>query len=145
MDGGIMDGWWRDVSDDDEDLFQIPVPAGCHNGVSGSESRFLMVAAQRNSIWEKRRTADSFMSGGICRRKKGSRRRLGWPHHTLARPGLGCATWWCGGLPAPLRLVFWLRGSSGKIGFLQYFLGFLLKVGFLHKNKTPGQFCWKQR
>jgi hypothetical protein len=26
---------------------------------------------------------------------------------------------------------------------LQYFPGFFLKVGFLHKNKTPGQFCWK--
>jgi hypothetical protein len=31
---------------------------------------------------------------------------------------------WCGGLLAPLRVVFWLHGSSGKIGFLQYFLGF---------------------
>jgi hypothetical protein len=28
---------------------------------------------------------------------------------------------------------------------LQYFPGFFLEVGFLHKNKTPGQFCWKQR
>jgi hypothetical protein len=37
--------------------------------------------------------------------------------------------------------VFWLRGFSGKIGFLQYFPGLFLKVGFLHKNKTPGQFC----
>jgi hypothetical protein len=54
---------------------------------------------------------------------------------------------------APLCLVFWLRGSSGKIWFLQYFLGFFLKVGlrgssgkigFLHKNKTSGQFCRKQ-
>jgi hypothetical protein len=41
----------------------------------------------------------------------------------------------------PLCLVFWLRGSSGKIGFLQYFLGFFLKIGFQHKNKTPRQFC----
>jgi hypothetical protein len=49
--------------------------------------------------------------------------------------------WLCGGLPAPLRLVFWLRGSSGEIGFLQYFPEFLLKVGFLHKNETPEQFC----
>jgi hypothetical protein len=137
-----MDGLWRNVGDDgDEDLLQIPVPAGCQNRVSGSKSRFLMVVAQRNSIWEKRRTPDSFRSKGICRRKEGSRRRLGWSHHTLARPGLGRATRWCGGLPAPLCLVFWLRGSSGKIGFLQYFSGFFLKVGFLHKNKTPGQFC----
>jgi hypothetical protein len=30
MDGGVMDGWWRDVGDDgDEDLLQIPIPAGC--------------------------------------------------------------------------------------------------------------------
>jgi hypothetical protein len=147
MDGRVMDGWWRDVGDDDddEDLLQIPVPAGCQNGVSRSELRFLMVVAQWNSIWEKRPTPDSFRSGGICRRKEGSRRRLGWPHHTLVRPGLGRTTRWCGSLPAPLRLVFWLCGSSGKIGFLPYFPGFFLKVGFLHKNKTPGQFCWKQR
>jgi hypothetical protein len=144
MDGGIMDGWWRDVGDDgDEDLLQILVPAGCQNGVSGSESRFLMAAAQQKSIWEKRWTPAPFRSEGICRRKGGSRGRLGWPHHTLARPGLGRATWGCGGLPAPLCLVFWLRGSSGEIGFLQYFPRFLLKVGFLHKNETPEQFCWK--
>jgi hypothetical protein len=42
---------------------------------------------------------------------------------------------WCGALLAPIRLVFWLRGSSVKIGFLQYFPEFFLKVGFLHKNK----------
>jgi hypothetical protein len=35
-----------------KDLLQIPVPAGCQTGVSGSESRFLMVAAQRKSIWK---------------------------------------------------------------------------------------------
>jgi hypothetical protein len=58
MDGGVMDGRWRDVGD--EDLLQIPVPAGCQNGVSGSESRFLMAAAQRKSIWEKRRLPDIF-------------------------------------------------------------------------------------
>jgi hypothetical protein len=146
MDGGIMDGWWRDVGDDDEeDLLQIPIPAGCQNGVSSSESRFLMVAAQRNSIWEKRRTPDSFRSGGICRRKEGSRRWPRWPHHPMARPGLARATRGCEPLMAPLRLVFWLHGSSGKIGFLQYFSGFFLKVGILHKSKTPGQFCSKQR
>jgi hypothetical protein len=41
------------VDDGDEDLLQIPVPAGCQNKVSGSESRFLMVAAQQKSICEK--------------------------------------------------------------------------------------------
>jgi hypothetical protein len=40
-----MDGQWSDVGDGgDEDLLQIPIPAGYQNGVSGSESRFLMVA-----------------------------------------------------------------------------------------------------
>jgi hypothetical protein len=137
MDGGIMDGWWRDVGDDD-DLLQIPIPAGCQNGVSGSESRFLMVAAQRNSIWEKRRTPDIFRSEGKCRRKEGSRRWLGRPHHPLERPGLAHATRWCGALLAPLRLVLWLRGSSGKIIFLQYLSRFFLKVGFLHKKRHQG-------
>jgi hypothetical protein len=29
MDGGVMDGRWRDVGDDgDKDLLQIPVPVG---------------------------------------------------------------------------------------------------------------------
>jgi hypothetical protein len=145
MDGGVMDGWWRDVGDDDEeDLLQIPVPAGCQNGVSGSELRFLMVAAQRNSIWDKRRTPDIFRSEGICRQKERSRRWLGRPHHPLVQPGLARTTRWCGALLAPLRLVFWPCGSSGKIRFLQYFPEFFLKVGFLHKNQTPGQFCWKQ-
>jgi hypothetical protein len=127
--------------DDDKDLLQILVPTGCQNGVSGSESRFLMVAAQRNSIWEKRQTPDVFRSEGICRRKEGSRRWPRRPHHPLAWPGLGRATWWCGALLAPLRLVFWLRGSFGKIEFLQYFSGFFQKVRFLHKNETPEQFC----
>jgi hypothetical protein len=142
MDGGVMDGRWRDVGDDgDEDLLQIPVPAGCQNGVSGSESRFLMAVAQRKSIWEKRRLPDIFRSGGICRRKEGSRRRPSRPHNRWARPGLGRAPFVCGGLVSPLRLVFWLRGSFGEIGFLPIFPEFLLKVGFLHKNETPEQFC----
>jgi hypothetical protein len=142
MDGGVMDGRWRNVGDDgDEDLLQIPVPAGCQNRVSGSESRFLMVAAQRNSIWEKCRNPDIFRSEGICRRKERSRRRPSRPHNRWARPGLGRAPCVCGGLVPPLCLVFWLRGSSGEIGFLPIFSEFLLKVEFLHKNETPKQFC----
>jgi hypothetical protein len=51
MDGGVMDGRWRSVSDDgDEDLLQIPVPAGCQNRVSISESQFLMAVPQWKSI-----------------------------------------------------------------------------------------------
>jgi hypothetical protein len=104
-----------------------------------------MVAVQWNSIWEKTSNPDSFWSKGICRQKGGSRRRLRWSHHHPARPGLGRAPWWWACLLALLGLVFWLRGSSDKIGILQYFPGFFLKVGFLHKNRTPGQFFWKLR
>jgi hypothetical protein len=121
----------------DEDLLQIPVPAGCQNGVSGSESRFLMVAAQQNSIWEKRCLPNIIESGGICRQKERSRGQLRRPHARVARPGLGRAPCVCGSLEPPLRLVFWLRGSSGEIGFLLIFPEFLLKVEFLHKNETP--------
>jgi hypothetical protein len=142
MDGGVMDGRWRSVGDDgDEDLLQIPVTAGCQNGVSGFESRFLMAAAQWKSIWEKCRLPNIIESGGICRRKERSR---GWPRHPhtrRARPGLGCAPCACGALEPPLRLIFCLSGSSGEIGFLMIFPEFLLKVGFLHKNETPEQFC----
>jgi hypothetical protein len=88
------------------------------------ESWFLVVAAQRKSIWEKHQTPAPFRSEGICRRKEGSRRRPRRSHNRWVRPGLGRAPWLCGGLLAPLRLIFWLRGSSGEIGFLQYFLEF---------------------
>jgi hypothetical protein len=139
MDGGVMDGWWRDVGDDgDEDLLQIPVPAGCQNRVSGSKLRFLMVAVQRKFIWEKRWTPAPFRSEGICRRKEGSRRWPSWPHHRWARPGLGRAPWWWAWLPASLHLLFWLRGSSGKIGFLQYFLGFFWKSDICTKTRHQG-------
>jgi hypothetical protein len=144
MDGGVMDGRWGDVSDGgDEDLLQIPISAECLNRVSGSESRFLMAAAQRKSIWEKCHLPDIIMSGDICRREGRSRGLLGPPHARVARPGLGHATYVWGPLEPPLYPVFWLRGSSGEIGFLMIFLEFLLKVGFLHKNETPEQFCWK--
>jgi hypothetical protein len=72
-----------------------------------------------------------------CRRKEGSRRWPRRPHNRWARPGLGRAPWLWSQATDSLCLSFWLRGSSGKIGFLQYFLGFLLKVGFLHKKRHP--------
>jgi hypothetical protein len=97
-----------------------------------------MVAAQRKSIWEKHWTPAPFRSGGICRRKEASRRWPRWPHHRWAWPGLGRAPWWWAWPLASLRLLFWLRGSSSKIGILQYFPGFFLKVGFLHKTRHQG-------
>jgi hypothetical protein len=132
-----VDGRWRDIGDNgDEDLLQIPILTGCQNGVSGSELQFLMVAAQRKSIWEKRHTPDIFRLEGICRRKERSRRWPSHPHNRWAWPGLGRARCVCGGLVPSLRLIFWLHGSSGEIGFLPIFPKFLLKVGF---------FCTKTR
>jgi hypothetical protein len=78
---------------------------------------------------------DVFRSEALCRWKGVSRRWLRWPHHPLARPGLARATRWCGPLVAPLHLLFWLCESSGEIGTLRYFLGFIMKVGFLHKKR----------
>jgi hypothetical protein len=66
------------------------------------------------------------------------------PLHQVGTARAGPRPCVCGGLMPPLRLVFWLRGSSSEIGFLRIFSEFLLKVGFLHKNETPEQFCRKQ-
>jgi hypothetical protein len=100
-----------------------------------------MAAAQQKSIWEKCHLLDIIESGGICRQKERSRGRPRRPHAWWARPGLGRSPCVCVALEPPLRLIFWLRGSSGEIRFLMIFPEFLLKVGFLHKNETPEQFC----
>jgi hypothetical protein len=46
---------------------------------------------------------------------------------------------WCKNKHGASKIIdtFETYQSSGEIGFLQYFPGFLLKVGFLHKNKAP--------
>jgi hypothetical protein len=82
-----------------------------------------------------------FRLGALCMWKEGSRRWLRWPHHPQVWPRVAHMARWCGPLVARLRIIFWLRESSSKIGILRYFLGIFLKVGFLHKNETPEQFC----
>jgi hypothetical protein len=114
----------------------------------GARTEFLVL---NRSFWWWRRSRtltgkmpnppDVFRSRTLCKRKEGSRRWLRWPHHSLARPRVARAARWLGPLVAHLRLVFYLHESSGKIGALQYFLRIFLKVGFLHKNETPEQFC----
>ena len=60
-------------------------------------------------------------------------------HHTMCSRGHGPTARPGGVAPlAPLRLVFWLRESSGKIGTLPLFPEFFLKVDFRHKNETSG-------
>jgi hypothetical protein len=109
-----MDGWWRNVGDDsDEDLLQIPVPAGCQNRVSGSESRFVMAAVQRKSIWEKRRTPTPFRLEGIYRQKWGvdAMAEAASQQVGAVRPGPRPLVVWRPPSPSPSRLlapwVFW--------------------------------------
>src|SRR3954471_11437692 len=54
---GITHSWMKDTSVVDGDalvmiLSKFPVPAGFQNGVSVSESWFLVAAAERNSFWK---------------------------------------------------------------------------------------------
>ena len=83
----------------------------------------------------------NFRSRGLSSRNGDARWRARRPHHPPARPSPGRAGPWCGAPVARLRLVFWHRVSSGKIGTPGYFSGIFLKLDFLHKNKTLGQFC----
>jgi hypothetical protein len=103
------------------------------------------VAAQRKSIWEKRQTPAVFRSEGICRRKEGLRRWPRWPHHPLARPGLGRATRGCEPLMAP-----WHgrgdghQGGSSSVGllvksdFCNIFRDFSWKLDFCTKTRHQG-------
>ena len=84
---------------------------------------------------------DVFRSRGLSSREGVARGCLSPPHHVVARPWAHRAATWSGRPLAPLCLVFWLWESSGNIGILQLFPEFFLKVDFLHKNETPGQFC----
>src|SRR4051812_36049201 len=58
---GITHSWMRETSVVDGDvlvmtmamiLSKFPVPARCQNGVSRSESWFLLAAAEQNSFWK---------------------------------------------------------------------------------------------
>jgi hypothetical protein len=62
----------------------------------------------------------------------------GWGGHTTPWCGLARATRWCGALLAPLRLVLWLRVSSGKIGFYNIFWDFSWKSDFCTKTRHQG-------
>ena len=101
---------------------------------------FRVVAAYRTSFWKNFEPPVSFTSRSYSRegRPRKCRRR---PDTGQARPGLA-RTWALSGpLRAFLLFTFWLREFPVKIRCLPIFLGFFRKVGILHKNKTPGQFC----
>ena len=62
----------------------------------------------------------------------------GWPHHPWARPRPNRALGACGAPVPPLRFVFWLRGSSGKIEFLEFFWNFPKTLTFCTKTRHQG-------
>ena len=62
----------------------------------------------------------------------------GWPHHPWARPRANRALGACGAPVHPLRFVFWLRGSSGKIEFLEFFWNFPETLTFCTKTRHQG-------
>src|SRR3954453_23659934 len=102
---------------------------------------FLVVVAQRTCFAKSSEPPHDFTSRRSYRRKWRPARCRRRPYASPARPGLARAGVVSGQLRALLLPSFWLRGSSRKIRLLAYFLGFFLKVDFLHKNKTLGQFC----
>src|SRR3954463_13379553 len=72
-------------------LSKFPVLAGCQNGVSGSESRFLVMAAQRNSFWKNVDPPEILGQEATYRRRGRTRGCLRRPHPLQARPGLARA------------------------------------------------------
>ena len=102
---------------------------------------FLVVAAQRTSFWKNFEPLVSFTSRASYSREGRPRKCRRRPDTGQARPGLARAWALSGPLRASLLFIFWLREFPVKIRCLPIFLGFFPKVEFLHKNKTPGQFC----
>src|SRR3954462_10927310 len=102
---------------------------------------FRVVAAQWTCFSKSSEPPRDFTSRRSYRRQGRPRRCRMRPDATQARPGLARAGVVSGPLRGLLLPAFWLRGSSGKIGLLAYFLGLFPKVDFLHKKKTPGKFC----
>ena len=118
-------------------LSKFPVPARCQNGVSGSESWFLVAAAEWNSFW-KLLNPPQFLGRKQLIGAEGGR-GAAWGGHTPPDAGSGGPAPGVGLGPLGLLSV----SPSGYVDllvkniFLAYFPGFFLIVDFMHKNKTP--------
>src|SRR3954471_12559344 len=87
-------------------LSKFPVPAGCQNGVSRSESWFLVAAVERNSFW-KTIEPPSFLGRKATYRRRGRPRGcLGWLHPPQARPVVGPRLAWVWAPRLLLQLIF---------------------------------------
>ena len=62
----------------------------------------------------------------------------GGPHHPWARQGPTRALGACGAPVHPPRFIFWLRGSSRKIEFLEFFWNFPETLTFCTKTRHQG-------
>ena len=121
--------------------FNSPPRQGARMEFLVAETESLSLAAKRNSSLENVEPPYVFRSQAICSPKERSRGARRQPHHPQARPSPARAWARCGPPVGLLRPIFWLRGSSGKIGLSVFFLGFFWNFDFLHKNKTSRQFC----
>ena len=94
-----------------------------------------MVAEFRQVFVKSDYPPDVFRSRGLSSRKRLVRGCPTRPHHVVVRPRDSRAATWCGRVLAPLRLVFSPRESLGKIGGLQLFPEFFLKVDFFTQKQ----------
>src|SRR4051812_34649242 len=95
----ITHSWMRETSVVDGDalvmtmamiLSNFPVPVGCQNGVSRSESWFLVAAAEQNSFWKTIDPPPRFLGRKATYRRRGRLRGcLGWLHPLQARGQVG--------------------------------------------------------
>ena len=77
-------------------LCKFHIPEGCQNGVSGSESWFLVAAAERNSFWKTFEPPEFLGQKATYRRGGRPRSCLGWtklPRRGVSgpAPGVGLA------------------------------------------------------
>ena len=94
----------------------FPILAGCQNKDFLSPKSPLWWWRHYGTFRGWRLDDLGFLHWGASYRRRGKvGGRPGGPHHLVARLGLARTTTWCGFLVAPLRLVFWLHESSGKI------------------------------
>jgi hypothetical protein len=97
-----------------------PSQQGAETETSVPRNCSSMAAVLRNFSWIDADSFRVFTSEGIYRWKGDVRGNPGGPHHMVARPGVTCATLWCGQPLALLRLCFKLRLHVGKIGGLAF-------------------------
>src|SRR4051812_762824 len=104
---GITHSWMRETSVVDGDalvmtiamiLSKFHLPAGCQNRVSGSESWFLVPAAERNSFWKTIEPTMFLDQKATYRRGGRPRSCLGWPNLPQTR-GQWARVWGGSGPP----------------------------------------------